>query len=299
MATVTLSHFNREQRILDDLEHSFPDFTGKSLRWVHVDSPHDPPDFIAQDSAGTFGLEFREWLHGEQMAAAQGRDRQRKHLMDVIERGWEHEYQPRNVALACIEPRWGKKIAPSDEAALRLEFYECANRVDQGWLINPERVGAVYYQTEFPAYPLMGTYLQAVRYISGAPHGAGWIQPKEDGGAYDPSLSVQTLKDALEDKLVKFSRSEWQARLARHNLSEHYLLIHGGWNAYKNNSPHRPLTLQEIVKRGADFYAAHPQRDVFNRVWFFWTLVCPAWTDTKWRAFYGQRSVPNRCGWSR
>jgi hypothetical protein len=50
------SHFSREQPILNDLELSFPDFTGKSLSWVHVDSPHDPPDFIAHSSSGAFGL---------------------------------------------------------------------------------------------------------------------------------------------------------------------------------------------------------------------------------------------------
>src|SRR5437588_7835856 len=63
-----------------------------------------------------------------------------------------------------------------------------------------------------------------------------------------------------------------EARLAKHNLSEHHLLIHGGWNAYKSNTPHSPLTLLQIAMRGADFYAAHPHRDLFDRVWFFDSL---------------------------
>lgn len=50
------------------------------------------------------------------------------------------------------------------------------------------------------------------------------------------------------------------------------MLIHGGWNVYKNNTPHHPLTLEQIAGRAADFYATHPNRDLFDRVWFFDSL---------------------------
>ena len=73
------------------------------------------------------------------MGVAQGCDSQRKHLVDVIGTGWENEYQPKNISLASIEPRWGHRIAPSDEAALRLEFYKCATYVDETWFTNGTR----------------------------------------------------------------------------------------------------------------------------------------------------------------
>jgi hypothetical protein len=85
-------------------------------------------------------------------------------------------------------------------------------------------------------------------------------------------VSVERLEDALQDKLVKFARPDRQAKLAKHKIVETYLLIHGGWNAYVSNSPHHPLTLDEIAKRGAAFYATHPQRNLFNRVWFYDSL---------------------------
>jgi hypothetical protein len=270
MATVASSHFNRERPILTDLERSFPDFTGKALSWFH--NPDDPPDFIAQTPAGTFGLELREWLDGRQMSEAQRRDNKRERLLAVISSGWEQEYHPKNIVLASMEPRWGLSIASSDEAALRQEFYKCATDVDQTWFTNLERRGRGYYQMEFPEFPLMATYFQAIRYIGGSPHGAIWMQIEPDGGHYDPDVCYQTLEVALEDKLVKFAKPERQARLAKHDLVEHYLLVHGGWNAYTNNTPHHPLTLGEIAKRGAEFYAAHPQRALFNRVWFFDSL---------------------------
>jgi hypothetical protein len=108
MATAT-SHFAREQTVLNDLEGSFPDFTRKGLSWVHLQNPDDPPDFLAQGPGGAYGLEFREWLDGDQMTEAQGRDKQRRRLIDdVLGTGWEKEYQPKNIALATIEPYWEK-----------------------------------------------------------------------------------------------------------------------------------------------------------------------------------------------
>jgi hypothetical protein len=63
------------------------------------------------------------------------------------------------------------------------------------------------------------------------------------------------------------SRPEAQARLKTHSLTELYLLVHGGFNVYAYNTP--PLPLREIAQRGTAFYAAHPQREMFQRVWFF------------------------------
>jgi hypothetical protein len=264
------THYDRELSTLNDLEISFPDFTEKGLSWAH--NPYDPPDFIAQGPSGPIGLELREWLDGQEMSVAQHREDQREHLMKALGAGWKQEYQPTNVVLASIEPHWGLKVTEADEAALRQEFYKCATQVDQTWFTNPERFGRSYYQTEFVDFPLMTTYFAAIRYIDGSSHGAIWFQIEPDGGAYDPGASVQRLEDALQDKLTKFAKPDRQAKLAKHRIVETYLLIHGGWNAYVSNSPHHPLTLDEIAKRGAQFYAAHPQRNLFNRVWFFDSL---------------------------
>jgi hypothetical protein len=255
---------------MNDLEISFPDFTRKGLSWVH--NADDPPDFIAQGSSGPIGLELREWLDGQQMSAAQHREDQRKHLMKILGDGWEQEYRPTNIGLASIKPHWGLRVAEADEPALRQEFYRCTAQVDQTWLTNPERFGRSYYQTEFASFPLTSTYITAIRYIDGSPYDSVWFQIEQDGGAYDPGVSVQRLEDALQDKLTKFAKPDRQAKLARQKTVETYLLIHGGWNAYVSNSPHHPLTLDEIAKRGAEFYAAHPQRNLFNRVWFFESL---------------------------
>jgi hypothetical protein len=201
------THAERELAVIEDLERSFPDFTRRALSWVH--NPDDPPDFIATVPNGAVGLELREWLDGEQMNTAQAHDRQREHLADIFGAGWEQEYQPTNFALASVEPLWGLRVVKKDEPALRREFYECATAVDQTWLMNPERIARCLYQMEFSGYPTMQKYLWAIRYTGGPPHGLIWVQIEEDGGAYSPTASLQSLEEALDDKLLKFDRPEW------------------------------------------------------------------------------------------
>jgi hypothetical protein len=272
MASISVTHYDREQSVLNDIESSFPNFTGKHLAWVHVPSPNDPPDFIATTSSGMFGLEFREWLDDAQTSAASGRAKQRAHLVRIIGTGWEQEYQPISIALASIEPRWGLRVRTADEAGLRQEFYKCATHIDQTWSTNPDRRGRRYHQMEFPGCPLMTTYLKAINYIDGQAHGLIWMQIEDEGGVCDPFVPAQTLENALAHKLTKFNEPSRKAKIAAQNLSEHDLLIHGGWNTYTKNTPYEPLTLRQISKRGADLYEAHPLRDTFDRVWFYDSL---------------------------
>jgi hypothetical protein len=77
------------------------------------------------------------------------------------------------------------------------------------------------------------------------------------------------LNAAIDKKVVDYSTPAKQAHLKAHNLTELNLLVHGGFNAYAYNTPSGPLSLEEIAQRGSAFYSAHPQRHIFNRVWFF------------------------------
>jgi hypothetical protein len=95
---------------------------------------------------------------------------------------------------------------------------------------------------------------------------------EENGGAYEPIASVLTLEQALDKKLSLYARPEKQAQLKAHQLDELCLLVHGGFNAYRYNTPSGPISLEQIAQRGADFYAAHSQQHVFNQVWFFDSL---------------------------
>jgi hypothetical protein len=265
-----LTHDEREQTVLTDLETNFPQFMGTLESWNKVPAGQDPPDFIGINSGGNLGLELVEWLDGEQMTLAKGRESQRDQVRRVLATNWESEYQPVHFRGAFLISG-NERISREDEAPLRKEFFTHAAEVDGGWPSNPERSENCYYASEFPGYRLMAKYFN-VRYIGGEPHGLCWIHTEGDGGAYDPEAAVDALNGALDKKLTDYSAAPKQAHLKGHDLAELNLLVHGGFNAYAYNTPAGPLSLEEIARRGSDFYSAHPKRHIFNRVWFFNSL---------------------------
>jgi hypothetical protein len=265
MATLRLTHDQREQEVLSDLERHFPDFTGHSSSWVKVPDGQDPPDFLSRGPKGPVGLELIEWLDGKQMGPAKGREAQRKNIRRVVRENWQTQYKPQYFNLAIIFPKWNVKIDSSEEARLRQEFFDSTEIADREWLSNSERNGRSHYHVNFSNYALMGKYFRAIRYNVGKPHGMRWIDIEGDGGAYNPAVSVLTLEEVLGKKLNLYSTSEKQAQLEAHGLAELYLLVHGGFNTHLYNTPSAPLTLEQIAQRGAAFCAAHSHRNILSR----------------------------------
>jgi hypothetical protein len=295
MTPQRLTHDQREEQVMADLERHFPCFAGFPLTWAKVPEGQDPPDFLAQTSAGTFGLELIEWLDGSQTGPAKGRESQRETIVRILGENWQNEYGPQNVGLAVLMPIWNLRIVRSEESQLRQEFFRCVEEVDSVWLTNPDRVDSTYYHADFSGYPTLAKYFNGIRYIGGEQHGFRWIEVEEDGGGFDPSIAGQTLEEALDKKLTLYSTPEKQAQLQALGLAELSLLVHGGINAFRYNTPGHPLTLEQIAFRGAGFYARHPQRHIFNRVWFFDSLnsaddlnaligLPPGYGDVKWLA---------------
>lgn len=272
MAAPRLTHDQRENLVLADLQGSFPNFAGPSLSWIKVPEGQDPPDFISAGQRGAVGLELVEWLDGEQMGAAKTRESQRERIQRILTHDWEKEYQPKHFRGAFPSPLADLRIAGADEPVLRQEFFACAADVDRAWSGNLEIWGGSLYQTEFPGYPVLERYISAIRYIGGEPHGLCWIGEQGDGGAFDPNVPVETLRQALDSKVRAYSTPEKQKHLKAHGLTELNLLVHGSFNIYAYNTPSGHLSLEEIGRRGASYYAALTERHTFNRVWFFHSL---------------------------
>jgi len=272
MPAPRLTHDQRENLVLADLEGSFPNFAGHAQSWIKVLDGQDPPDFISAGPRGAIGLELVEWLDGGQMGSAKARETQRDRIQQILSLDWKNEYQPKHFRGAFPSPRADQRIALADEPLLRREFFACAADVDSNWSGNPEVWGDSYYQTEFPGYPVLERYVSAIRYIGGEPHGLCWIGEQGDGGAFDPNVPVESLKQALHSKASDYSTPEKQAHLKAHGLTELNLLVHGGFNLFAYNTPRGHLTLEEIARHGAGFYAAHAQQHIFNRVWLFHSL---------------------------
>jgi hypothetical protein len=270
--TARLTHDQREGEILTDLEQHFPRFAGYGSSWAKVPEGQDPPDFVGAGPQGPVGLELVEWLDGDQMGPAKVREAERKNILRVVSENWQAEAQPQNFNLAVLVPNFNLSISRSAEACLHQEFFACAKAIDEGWSTNPGRTGRVYWHTDFSLYPVMGKYFHAVHYVGGGPHGFCWIDVEEDGGAYDPEIAVVTLERAIDKKLGRYSTPEMRSHLNVQGLAELDLLVHGGFNAYRYNTPGGQLSLEDIAHRGAGYYASHTQRAIFDRVWFFHSL---------------------------
>jgi hypothetical protein len=272
MTTRQVTHFQRERAVITDLENSFPDFTGHALSWAAIPNGQDPPDFISHDGPkAPVGLELIEWLDGDQMGPAKIRESQREQAHRVLTHDWKKEYRPRNFRGAFPSLLGAQKIVRADELPLRDEFFACAAEVDRTWADSDHR-GDSYYQIEFDGYPLLKKYFNSINYIGGEPHGSCWIGQDGDGGAFDPFIPVESLKKALDNKLSDYCTAEKQMHLKHHALLELDLLVHGGFNKYAYNTPAGHLSLGEIAQRGADHYAIHAQRHIFDRVWLFDSL---------------------------
>jgi hypothetical protein len=275
MAAPRLTHDDREKMVLTELETSFPNFAGRPVVWTKVPVGHDPPDFISHIPSGAVGLELVEWLDGSQMTSAKGRESQHYNAHRVLAHDWENRYQPQHFSAAFPSPRPNERIATPDEACLQQEFLAFAADVDRTWMTNTERWGRTDYRMDFPTYPLLAKYFSSINFVEGTRvAGMCWIHLDGDGGAFDGNVIVKTLESALDGKLTSYSAPSRQAHLKTHALTELDLLVHGGSNIHIYNAPSGHLALEEIARRGTEYYAAHAQRDVFNRVWFF------HWIDT-------------------
>jgi hypothetical protein len=278
------THDDREFLVITDLEASFTSFTGSAVSWAKVPDGQDPPDFICGGPSGPIGLELVEWLDGEQMTAAKGRESQRDQIHRVLAVGWEKEYRPTNFRGAFLTIG-NERIARKDEAPLRKEFYAFAEEVDRTWHTNPDRHRDNYDEMEFPGYPLMQKYF-SVRFIGGTLLNHNWVHTSGDGGAFDPADSAEALKSAIDKKLALYSTPASQARLKAQNLSSLNLLVHGGFNAFAYNTPAGPMTMEDLSRLAAAHLESHSQRQIFDRIWFFNSLGKDRWLCELWPRFH-------------
>jgi hypothetical protein len=273
MSHPRLTHVQRETAVMQDLQASFPDFAGVAT-WSPV--PDDPPDFTGVSSDGLIGLELVEWLDGTQMGAAQARKAYREKLWNLFGASRANEYQPANLSSVVVCPFWETKVTKADEASLRAEFWSFMEEIDQTWQINPERVGDSLL-VDHSLRLLLSKYVETIRLRAGEQgwkvHGFSWVEIEEDGGAFDPSVVIRTLEQAIVKKINLYRNPVSEARLKSRNLDRLELLVHGGFNLYAYNSPNGRLSFGEIAAAAAAFYAdLRAAQKRFDRIWVFNSL---------------------------
>jgi hypothetical protein len=273
MARSKPTHADRENPVLADLEAHFPHFAGQALSWTPVLGGQDPPDFISNSPNGLVGLELIEWLNGTQMGSAKTRESHQGRIHRILTHEWEKEYQPQNFRGAFPSLLGNGRISRIDELLFRQQFYECVTDVDRTWAVDMDHLGNSYTETEFSKYPVLAKNVARIHFVGGEPHSSCWIGEHGCGGAFDPNAPVDTLKEALDKKLTDYSIEVKPVHFQAHGLTELDLLVHGGSNVFQYNTPpgHK-FSLERIARLGADYYAVHPLRQIFSRVWFFHSL---------------------------
>jgi hypothetical protein len=94
---------------------------------------------------------------------------------------------------------------------------------------------------------MLGKCLTSIQFRKGGAHEL-FVDVEEDGGAFDPKVTVETLKQSLDKKLQLYSKPDTKAKLKGHGLAEVNLLVHGGFNAHAYNTPAGHLCLEEIAR---------------------------------------------------
>lgn len=294
MSHPRLTHVERETAVMQELQASFPGFAAVPT-WSPV--PDDPPDFTGVYSDGLVGLELVEWLDGPQMGAAQARKAYREKLRNLFGGSWSTEYQPANLSSVVVCPFWETKVTKADETGVHAEFWSFVEEIDQTWQSNPERVGDSLL-ADHSSRPLLSKYVETIRFRAGEQgwkvHGFSWVDIEEDGGAFDPSVVIRTLEQAIVKKTDLYSNPVSEARLKSKNLDRLELLVHGGFNLYAYNTPRGRLSFGEIAAAAAAFYAGLPgARKRLDRIWVFNSLN-PA---GDWNALIGLSRDFGRLRW--
>jgi hypothetical protein len=267
---------SREEIILEDLNQHFPEVFHPLTPWKLLSRGEDPPDAIGISVGGKHvGLELTEWLHGDQMTRAKGREAMRKDLARILD--WKNHPKPQNFQIAIVGPRWGTRVKQSDAVSLCREFHAAIYWADNNWESESRWPPVILMGPDLQTYPVLNKYVACIQFLPGkagdlTQYGISWIDFQLDGGAYDPNVASQALIESISDKAAYYETAERVAHLERQELDELLLLVHGGFNQAAYNTPfHAPWKSLTDVAREAAFYCA-ANSTPFNQVWLFHSL---------------------------
>jgi hypothetical protein len=293
---------DEENAILKQISSSFPAFM-RGIKFVPANP--DPPDFVGEGEGGErIGLKLTSWLNRDQTRAAAGRERMRADLQNILD--WRNHPIPENFSSAVVMPRWGKRLRKADYPSFCDEFHRAARDIDNTWTAlriqhdwRPEhlRRGFDYCEYDLQRYPTLSKYVLSIVFFEppeprSTPVENSWIDFEIDGGVYDPKTSIQSLRDAIERKIDKYSGFTVSTRPSGRDRGKLYLLVYADPRRSLCNTPYQtPLQmrispvegLKEIAKEATeDLIKRHK---IFDGVFLFYPLWNSQWLAQIWPSF--------------
>jgi hypothetical protein len=291
---------NEERSILDAVTRIAPTvFDGITF----IPAEPNPPDFIGESTTGLrMGLELTSWLNDQQTRESQNHERMRRNLLDLL----SDERHPRPGEIpAVIMPHWNKKtVGRQDVERFIREFHGAVRMIDTAWptlrknhwrTLGPEdRFDYEAHEFNLRQFKTLTRYVSSIWFIErqasdSLPIERSWISILPDGGFYDPTVSILTLRAAIQNMVAHYSRDEMKIRLRRHRLHEMHLLVCADPNRFSSNTPYQ--TTAQMMRSPVDGLEEAAEAatanllgisDVFASIFLFYPIAGSQWCVQIW-----------------
>lgn len=300
-----MGHKNRaeEKEITTYVSSIFPTFLDGV---TFAAASTDPPDFLGECADGRkIGLELTSWLSGDEVRAAQGRERMREDLLRILD--WEKHPRPENFRFMVIMPRWGERIKKDHYQDFCREFYAATQQIDASWktlrdghwkALRPEEpFDYEMHENNVKRFPMLSKHISSIWFnqpIESDPIASerSWISIVTDGGMYDPAEPFQTLRDRVESKVDHHGEKSVKDRLDAHNLHRLYLLVHTDPARSSYTTPYRifshptPSLAARLTEAAiAGIQGLHSPQRVFDGIFLLYHLWNVRWLAQIWPTF--------------
>jgi hypothetical protein len=293
----------KEAAILTEVISIFPSFL-EGIAFASEDI--EPPDFIGKCEGGqSVGLELTRWLNCSQTSEAVKRERIREQLLRIID--FNGHPRPRNFTSIVITPEWKVQIAKAHCQHFCEEFHAAVQQIDSIWeeirskhwepLLPEDRFDYEAHQYDLTQYPTLCKYISSIWFrepdkSDPASTGGYRVSVMPDGGLYDPTESIQALRNAVESKVIHYSKGSVKAVLDEQKLHRLFLLVYTDSERFTSNTTYQ--TGAQMMKSPIEGLADAAQAAVagldmlprvFDGIFLYYSVWNSQWLAQIWPSF--------------
>jgi hypothetical protein len=237
----------KEKLIFDSFLKACPDFAGEPIAgWDVVEEwyskrglqppPHPfdkRPDVIALTASGKrIGVELKSWVNREEITEARKQERIQDNILKAI--GEQPPNPTQHIGYVWLSAKQ-ERFDQGEAANFRQQMFALIEQLDNARRQKPDWDQDLFENVhDFPNFPILGKYLNAVEFHPRPRLDIHWIQFPSGGGPYAPNDMLGTLSTAL---LGHRSDERYEDLKQQVGLDEVYLLVHYDFKAFAYNTP--------------------------------------------------------------